>query len=213
MHLNVWQQDYNSILFSSSDPSGIGCGVYFLTAFLIGFIFGPGNFSIDGQLAKNKKISSMISLILRLGWGGSLLFLSGTGITKYNAGYNSNYGKMVAQSIAFAPAPLSNQPEFFFHALCFAEIVVPVFLILGLYTRLAATIGSISFAVACHMHLNVWEQDYTSILVSSSDPSRIGCGVYFLTAFLIGFIFGPGYYSIDGQLEQCSRNSRKEKMM
>ena len=123
---------------------------------------------------------SLISLALRLGWGGSLLFLSGAGMAKLNAGFDSDYGKMVSS----LGSPFDQQPEFFFFALIFAEVVVPVLLIAGFYTRFAATIGSISFAVACHTHLNVWGQDFDTILRSSSDPSGIGSFPFFIVAAL-----------------------------
>jgi uncharacterized membrane protein YphA (DoxX/SURF4 family) len=139
-------------------------------------------------------ITSILSLVLRVGWSVSLLYLSGSGIKKYNAGYEG-----FGPTIASLGVPFSLAPKPFYYGIIFAEVICPVLLFLGLFTRYVIGFPMLHFATACYAHIFIWKQGYES-LVTTQDPSGIGCLYYFIVALLISML-GSGSYSLDAMLD------------
>jgi uncharacterized membrane protein YphA (DoxX/SURF4 family) len=53
-HLVVWGQGVDSIIFSKTDPSGIGASVWLVGALAI-LVYGPGRFSVDSYVSNMRQ--------------------------------------------------------------------------------------------------------------------------------------------------------------
>lgn len=78
----------------------------------------------------------------------------------------------------------------------FAEFVCSIFLILGLFSRIALFFLSFTMVVA-------------GFVIHSSDPfNKREMSMLYLSIFLLLFAFGPGKYSVDAMISR-KRNSEK----
>ncbi|ARU49829.1 DoxX family protein [Sulfurospirillum diekertiae] len=92
-------------------------------------------------------------------------------------------------------------PDFFAYGVYFGEIIIPILLIIGLYTRISAFIFSINMCGAIFLAL--------SDKIFMLDPKTGGLMIelpllYLLSSFVIVFL-GAGKYSIDSKLQHYQK--------
>lgn len=85
-------------------------------------------------------------------------------------------------------------PKFSLILAVFAEFVCSIFIILGLFTRIAVFFLVITMAVA-------------GLFVHGEDPfSKRETSLLYLSIYLIIFAFGPGKYSVDAMISKRREN-------
>ena len=152
----------------------------------------------NSEVAKRERLNlpnmqDMLALVVRLAWGGALL-AHGSGLSKYQTGVAKT-----AEMVSGLGFPFALAPEPFAVAVIFAELVVPVLILVGLFTRMHAAVAAFNFSVACYAHVFLWGQGLGSILPSAPyKVESLGAGTFLLGALLI-LALGPGGYSLDGR--------------
>lgn len=120
-------------------------------------------------------------LVLRLAVGILLLF---HGVAKLTHGIGPIEGMLVARGL----------PAFFAWGVYVGEIVAPLLLILGLYTRLGALLTAISMVVAILLaHTTHWYE------LSGSGGWRLELQGLFLFGSVAIMLLGAGRYGIGGK--------------
>ena len=124
-------------------------------------------------------------LILRVSIAGLMLF---HGVFKLFNGIDGIKG-LVTQS---------GLPEFLAYGVYFGEIVFPILIIIGLYTR----ISSIFFALTMVFAIFLAHSNEIFVLGKTGGPVIELALIYLLTSISIMFI-GAGKYSLDARCKKC----------
>jgi putative oxidoreductase len=122
-------------------------------------------------------------LIVRVTIAGLMLF---HGIAKIRTGVDILGGMLQGRGI----------PEFVKYGVFVGEIVAPVFILIGFWTRTAALILAFNMAVAVWL---VHSGDFLKLQDQSGAWALELQGWYFFISLAI-FFMGPGRYSVDGWL-------------
>ena len=121
-----------------------------------------------------KNFTDLALAILRISFSGMMLT---HGIPKLN---------MLADPSAF-PDPLGVSPTISLILTLIAEVLAPIFVIIGFKTKLAAIPVAITMFVA-------------AFIIHGSDPwAKKEMALLYLIAFVVIFLAGPGRYAIDGR--------------
>jgi putative oxidoreductase len=116
-------------------------------------------------------------LILRLTLAGLILF---HGINK------------IIHGIAFITSPLAamHMPAFIAYGVYVGEIVAPVFIVIGLWTRIAALV--VAFNMVMAVSLEAWR---LALIIERGGGWGIELEAFYLLAAVTVFFLGPGRYS------------------
>lgn len=121
-----------------------------------------------------KIFTDLALAILRIGFSGMMLT---HGIPKLN---------MLADPSDF-PDPLGVSPTISLILTLIAEVLAPIFVIIGFKTKLATIPVAITMFVA-------------AFIIHGSDPwAKKEMALLYLIAFVVIFLAGPGRYAIDGR--------------
>lgn len=121
-----------------------------------------------------KNFTDLALAILRIGFSGMMLT---HGIPKLN---------MLADPSVF-PDPLGVSPTISLILTLIAEVLAPIFIIIGFKTKLAAIPVAITMFVA-------------AFIIHGSDPwSKKEMALLYLIVFVVIFLAGPGRYAIDSR--------------
>ena len=129
-------------------------------------------------------------LLLRLWFGGSLLFLHG-------------WGKFMDRNKLFStfPDPLGVGHQTSYVLALFGEVVFPILLIIGLFTRFAALGSAITMAVAFFLV-------HKAIL---KGPGNGEMAFIYLAGFVAILLAGPGRFALDGKGSSAPKRPRPTK--
>ncbi len=124
--------------------------------------------------------NDIAKLLLRLSLGGLLLF---HGIHKMI------YGLKHIQSLLSS----ASLPEFLSYGVFGAELIAPIFLILGLYARVASVVVMVHMLMAIYLTYG-----FTFELSSAGGLVYEKTLLFFIFALLV-FLFGSGKYSVNSK--------------
>jgi putative oxidoreductase len=134
---------------------------------------------MNGTVHRLEDLTDVGKLVLRLTTGGLMLF---HGVDKAIHGLGHVRGDLAAAGFPAAMA----------YGAYVGEIVAPICIILGLWTRLAAVVyaGSIAFAVAI-----VHGRDFVRLAPTGAWAAELW--IFYVACPLVVALLGPGRYSLD----------------
>ena len=139
-------------------------------------------------------------LALRLYFCVALVFYAEQGgLAKFNWGVQGISDNLVT-NLGF---PFDAFPLVFSYLVLAAELIAPLFMLVGLMSELGAFLLAGAMAVATYAHLVLWKQGVWSTIENKNNVH--GCLVYLIFAVII-FVYGAGKFTLQNMFSSSEKS-------